>query len=116
MGNTAIDVATFEQLKSDLGEDFIAELVETYCTETPQLIESLQKSLAGLDSDGFRRAAHSIKSSSASLGAMRLSEHARQLEMIGKSGDLAEAATQLEKLETEYALASAELTELLHGS
>lgn len=116
MGNTAIDTAVFAQLKEDLGEDFIVELVDTYCTETPQLIESLRASFSAQDSDVFRRAAHSIKSSSASLGAMRLSEHARTLEMIGKSGDISQAADQLESLAAEYDLASAELMELIHGA
>ena len=116
MGNTAIEIDTFQQLNTDLGEEFISELVETYCTETPELIESLQKSLKDQDSETFRRAAHSIKSSSASLGAMRLSEHARQLEMIGKSSDLGAAAGLLETLEAEYALVRDKLAELVHGA
>lgn len=116
MGNSAIDTATLAQLKADLGEDFIAELVETYCSETPQLIEHLQEALEAQDSETFRRLAHSIKSSSASLGAMQLSELARQLEMLGKSGDLAQAAGQLELLQAEYGRASTELTEQMHGA
>ena len=116
MGNTAIDIGTFQQLNADLGEEFISELVATYCTETPELIVSLQKAFQDLDSETFRRAAHSIKSSSASLGAMRLSEQARQLEMIGKSGDLAEAAGLLENFQAEYVLVQNELMELVHGA
>jgi len=116
MGNNAIEIDTFQQLIADLGEEFISELVETYCTETPELIASLQKAFKDQDSVTFRRAAHSIKSSSASLGAMRLSEQARQLEMIGKSGDLGEAAGQLDNLEAEYALVQNELAELVHGA
>ena len=116
MGNTAIEIDTLQQLKTDLGDEFITELVDTYCTETPELIVSLQNAYKDQDSETFRRAAHSIKSSSASLGAMRLSEQARQLEMIGKSGDLSEAAGQLDNLEAEYTLVQKELTELVHGA
>jgi HPt (histidine-containing phosphotransfer) domain-containing protein len=116
MGNTAIEIDTFQQLSADLGEEFISELVETYCTETPELIASLQKAFNDQDSETFRRIAHSIKSSSASLGAMRLSEQARELEMIGKSGDLAQAAGKLENLEAEYALVQNEFAELVHGA
>lgn len=116
MGNTAIEIDTFRQLIADFGAEFIPELVETYCAETPVLIASLQKALKDQDSETFRRQAHSIKSSSASLGAMRLSEQARQLEMIGKSGDLAEAAGQLESLADEYTLVQNELAELVHGA
>ena len=53
-----------------MGAEFIGELIDTYCQETPQLIAALQQALAQGDAPAFQRAAHSIKSTSASLGAM----------------------------------------------
>ncbi|HET7582516.1 MAG TPA: Hpt domain-containing protein, partial [Candidatus Limnocylindria bacterium] len=41
------------------------------------------------------RPAHTLKSSSATLGAMRLSALARELEMAGRSGSLAADAGEL---------------------
>jgi hypothetical protein len=43
MGNTAIEIDTLQQLKTDLGDEFISELVETYCTETPELIGACRR-------------------------------------------------------------------------
>ena len=44
---STIDQATFEKLKHDVGADFVGELIETYCAETPQLIAKLQHALDG---------------------------------------------------------------------
>ena len=116
MGNVAIDTAIFERLKAGLGEDFIVELVETYRVETPELIESLHKSLAAQDAETFRRSAHSIKSSSAALGALQLSGQARQLEMLGKSGEFQNAQGMLDVLAAEYDQVSLRLAEMIHGA
>ena len=54
-----------------MGADFIAELVQAYFDETPQLLSNLQEALARQDCEAFRRAAHSIKSTSNSFGALQ---------------------------------------------
>jgi HPt (histidine-containing phosphotransfer) domain-containing protein len=50
----------------------------------------------------FRRAAHSLKSNSATFGATRLSGMFRELEEMGKSGDLEGAEERLARAEAEY--------------
>ncbi len=111
---STIDRATFEKLKNDVGADFVGELVETYCSETPQLIAKLQYALAANDSDTFRRAAHSIKATSNTLGALSLGEMAKELEMIGRAGDLAGAQEKVDRLAAEYDRAQRALKDLNH--
>ena len=93
---------TFEELKATLGEDFVVELVDTYCTEIPTLLDQLQLADDQNDPVTFQRAAHSIKSSSASLGAMDFSTQAKELEMIGKSGDLSGVGPKVNALRQSY--------------
>ncbi len=102
MSQNIIDGPTFEELKATMGEDFIPELISTYLEEIPALLATLEQSLAQNNAEAFRRAAHSIKSSSASMGAMDFSAQARELEMIGKSGDLSQAAEKLNRLVADY--------------
>jgi histidine phosphotransfer protein HptB len=97
-----IDTATFDELKSAMGEDFIPELITTYLEETTALLATLREALAANRPEDFRRAAHSIKSSSASLGALDFSAQAKELEFIGKAGDLDQAGEPLAKLEAAY--------------
>ncbi len=107
-----IDRETFNNLKDLMGADFVVELIDTYNLETGALIERLQQALAAQDAAVFGRTAHSIKSSSASLGALVFSQQARQLEMMGKANDLVSAGPMVEKLGLDFALVKRRLEEL----
>lgn len=102
MTNPTIDPAVFEQLKTDMGADFMIEIIDAYLEETPQLLSRLHQALQAKDAESFRRAAHSIKSSSAALGAMGISERARKVEMLGKDGALEGSAPLLERMDQDY--------------
>jgi len=97
-----IDMPTYKQLKELMGVEFIAELIDTYNLETKALIEQLDKALNDGEIASFRRCAHSIKSSSASLGALVFSQKARELEMMGKANDLSGAGQKLEQLAADF--------------
>jgi HPt (histidine-containing phosphotransfer) domain-containing protein len=116
MPEQIIDIPTFEDLKTAMGEDFIGELIDTYLDETPQLIAELQQALARADDDTFRRSAHSIKSSSAAFGAHSFSAQARELELMGKHGTLEGAAPKVACLVADYGNVERRLRELRNGS
>jgi HPt (histidine-containing phosphotransfer) domain-containing protein len=104
-----LDMDTFEELKAISGDDFINELVDTYLDDAPKLLQDMKKALQAGDADSFRRAAHSLKSNSATFGAMRLSGLAKELEMLGKEGKLDEARPRMQPLEQAVEAVSAEL-------
>lgn len=112
MTNKQIDLAVFEELKQVSGADFIDELVDTFLQDAPQLMAQLSSSLKAGDVETFRRAAHSLKSNGATFGARQLSEQARELEMLAKSGQLQDVGNRLDGLKQTYAAAAAELKEL----
>lgn len=99
-----IDREVLDNLLEAVGGDgdFLAELLETYFADTPELFATMQAALENQDADEFRRAAHTLKSNSANFGAMDLSKQAKAMEDMGKSGDLAQASENLKKAETEY--------------
>jgi histidine phosphotransfer protein HptB len=102
MTDQMIDLATFHELQETMGDDFIPELIATYLEEIPDLLKTLQQGLNDGNAQTFTRAAHSIKSSSASMGALDFASQARELEMIGKSGDLSQAGVQVDRLVAAY--------------
>lgn len=112
--NSVIDLSTFEALKDAMGADFIIELVQTYFDETPQLLAKLQEALAGGDCDGFRRAAHSIKSTSNSFGALELGTLAKELEFMGRDSNLKDAPEKVSFLISYYGSVQQTLKELIH--
>ena len=109
MPNSEIDLTTFDELKQMSGADFINELVDTFLEDAPKLIDQLKTALAAKETDSFRRAAHSLKSNAATFGARRLSELAKELEMLGKEGKLADTGDRLHALEQAYQAAASEL-------
>ncbi len=87
-----LDRSTFEELRQMSGADFIDELVDTYLEDAPKLVREMEAALKAKDAEAFRRAAHSLKSNSATFGAMRLSNLAKELEMLARENKLEAAA------------------------
>jgi HPt (histidine-containing phosphotransfer) domain-containing protein len=109
-----IDRAVFDGLLESVGGDreFLGELLQAYFDDSPRLLESMHVALAAGNADQFRRAAHSLKSNSASFGAMTLSRMAKGLEDMGKAGTLDGAARDIAAAEAEYARVATALRSL----
>ncbi len=111
--NTAeiIDQATMNELKETVGAEFVIELIDAYLAETPDLVNALQRTLASQDTVAFTRAAHSIKSSSASLGLLNFSAQAKELEMLGKESRLVDTGPKVDSLCVAFELVQKRLAE-----
>jgi CheY-like chemotaxis protein/HPt (histidine-containing phosphotransfer) domain-containing protein len=100
----AIDAKTFEDLVVSTGGDpaFVNELIDTYLSDAPALFDQMRGALSSGDAETFRRAAHSLKSNSASLGALTLSALAKELEMMGKANTLDGAPGKIAAADVEF--------------
>jgi len=112
---SVIDLPTFEALKEAMGADYINELVQAYFEETPQLLSKLQQALSKQDCDAFRQAAHSIKSTSNSFGALQFGTLAKELEMMGREARLDGASGKVKSLVAGYETVQQVLEELSRG-
>jgi HPt (histidine-containing phosphotransfer) domain-containing protein len=83
--------------------------MDTFFKDAPKLIADAQRSWEQGQSADLRRAAHSLKSSSATFGAMALSALARELEYKARDGALEGADELLARIQAEYAQAKAAL-------
>ena len=97
MSAQSIDHATFAELQATTGADFVAELVDTFAEEAPQMLAEMRSAHATAAAEKFRRAAHSLKSNSNTFGAVRLAEMARALEL----GGMPETAAPLDAVAAE---------------
>jgi HPt (histidine-containing phosphotransfer) domain-containing protein len=113
--SSVIDLPTFEALKEAMGADYIMEVVQAYFEETPQLLSNLRQALEKQNCEEFRRAAHSIKSTSNSFGALDLGAEARELEMMGREGKLEGTAPKVKALEADYLVVKQALEGLSHA-
>ena len=85
-----LDEGVLAELTESTGGDigFVRELIETYLADTPVQLDAMSAAVEADDADALVRPAHTLKSSSATIGAMRLSAVARELEMAGRTGAL----------------------------
>ncbi len=88
---------------------FLGQLIDTYLADAANLIASLRGAVEAGHADDLRRAAHSLKSNSANLGAVGLLALGRELEEIGKGGTVNGAADRLAAVEAEYERVTAAL-------
>jgi HPt (histidine-containing phosphotransfer) domain-containing protein len=84
-----LDRAVVDELRESIGDDeaFMADLVATYVSEGDDHLAAMAAAAAVGDAGAIVRPAHTLKSSSAALGAMRLAQIAREIEMAGRSDD-----------------------------
>src|SRR6185436_579429 len=115
MDTPEIDAATLRELQDTVGADFVLELVATFRAEAPGLLAELRRALAARDVEGFRRAAHSLKSNGHTFGALAFGAMARDLELTGLGDDPQEKALALDALDAAYTRAAAALEDLRHG-
>jgi HPt (histidine-containing phosphotransfer) domain-containing protein len=105
---TAIDPAVYFAL-AEIMEDEMASLVDDFLSSTDQLLVQLAAAESARDPRAMKLQAHSIKSSAAAIGAMRLSELACALEARAASGRFDGLAASSAALRDEFARASGEL-------
>ena len=109
MATQEIDQQTYDDLRQMSGADFVDELVDTFLEDAPERIAELRSAVARSDADTFRRAAHTLKSNSATFGAHRLAAIARDLEAMGRENRLEGALEKIKELEGVYQKVAREL-------
>ena len=101
-----IDRAAFAQLQAlqrEGGPSILAKVLERYLEHAPQLVEAIRAAVSQEDTTALQQAAHSLKSSSANVGAAGVAELSKTLETLGKESTLTHAPELLEELESEFA-------------
>jgi HPt (histidine-containing phosphotransfer) domain-containing protein len=83
----------------------VVKVIETYITSSRELVAALGRSLAAGDLKELHRAAHTLKSSSANVGAIALSKLAKQLEAEAAAHRTESAADLIHRIGLAYAAA-----------
>jgi HPt (histidine-containing phosphotransfer) domain-containing protein len=81
--------------------ELLREVADAALTETPGLTARLSTAVRAADARETKEAAHSLKGMLQCLGALPAAACARDLEQMGRSGDIARAPAVLVALERE---------------
>jgi CheY-like chemotaxis protein/HPt (histidine-containing phosphotransfer) domain-containing protein len=89
-------------LQRDGDPDIVNKAISIYLRESPKYLQTLRDAIPAGNTEAMRRAAHSWKSNSASVGALALAEMCKELEAIGRSNSTDEAPQLLSRIEVEF--------------
>ena len=80
-------IEAVRQLDPDGNDRLLSRLIALYRDDSSQLLADIDNAMKIRDAEGVARAAHTLKSSSANLGATNVAAIARQIEHSARGGD-----------------------------
>lgn len=109
---SVIDDSVLTELRDVLGDE-VDKIISVYLEDAPRLIAQLERAVATNDPIALRVSAHTLKSSSANIGATTLSNAARDLEHGARDGTLQSPGNVVAKIVSEFAQVRAALQAML---
>ena len=93
---------SLRRLAGAKAKTFLAEIISQYLEDSPQKLQEIQQAIDNNDTQALRQASHSLRSSSANLGAVTIADLCKQLENLARSGTTQGASATMEQLAKEY--------------
>ena len=86
----ALDMGVIEGLRASVEGDtaFVIELIDAFLADSATQLQAIDIAVTAGDPEAVVRPAHTLKSASATLGAMQLSAAAGTLETAGRAGSI----------------------------
>lgn len=107
---SVLERSVLDELFEIAGEEINA-IIDVFLEETPQLVRDLQEAAVMPDLLRLGQLAHSLKSSSANVGVLALSEAARRLEHGARTGTLERPTVMVALIVAEFGRARLALTD-----
>jgi CheY-like chemotaxis protein len=101
---------TIRALQRQGKPDLLRRVINIYLEDSLKLLEALRQALSQGDGVGLKRQAHSLKSSSANVGALQLAELCKELEAKGEEEMTGGIDYRIARIEKEYEFVRNELT------
>ena len=104
-------------LQEEGKEDLLNKIITIFLNDSPERLKELRKAVNSGDSPSINRIAHTIKSSCANLGAMKISSLFKAMEAMGRKNSIEQAPELLSQIEIEFKAVEAALrAELTKGT
>ena len=96
--------------------DILKRVISAYLSSTAPLLVTLKEAYSAKDIEGTQNSAHTLKSSSANVGAIKLSELCKELEIGCRNNTLENAAFLISSIESEVTLVTDALNKEIHST
>ncbi|MCG8683940.1 MAG: response regulator [Desulfobacterales bacterium] len=100
-----VDTTVLENIKALQIENepcILTQIISAFLDTSLQTISTLKETYESMQNEEIQTIAHTLKSSSANIGAMRLSELCKKTEMTCKADDLTNLAELIHQISIEY--------------
>ena len=107
-----LDTKALQALRNIAGEDaseIITKVIDSYLEDAPQLLQAINAAITQGNATALLNAAHTLKSTTATLGATKLSQLCKDLEIMGRAGTTSDALVLASQVKAEYARVQAAL-------
>jgi HPt (histidine-containing phosphotransfer) domain-containing protein len=108
----AIDESALDAIRSlqqPGSECLLEKIISLFLEDSERLRASIAQALDSANADGIAAAAHSLKSSSANVGAVQVSAISNKMELAARGGDVAAGPALFEELVAALTTACARL-------
>ncbi len=95
---------SIRQMAGANADEFVTKIINNYFEVAPQLLSEIDAAIDTADANKLFQAAHALRSSSANLGAAKLSGICQELESIGRSGTTVGAQSLRSQVKSMYQL------------
>ena len=116
-GASSIDCSVLDRirmLESPGRQGLLEKVIALYLSESQKTFDNIRACVEAGDAEALRRAAHTLKSSSANVGATGVFDLCRKIEEQAAAGSLPSAGDlRLDRLEEEYGAARRDLQAFL---
>ncbi|USX19136.1 response regulator [Oxalobacteraceae bacterium OTU3REALA1] len=89
-------------LSASNGDALLERVLQAYLEDTPTHLRTIKAAIDSGSTVQIRKAAHSLKSSSANVGADALAQRCREMEQLGRNDTTAGAAALLDDMERSF--------------
>ncbi len=100
-----LNASRLDEIRSltDGDSDFLQNIIEQFISDTGKLTQEMKAAVRAKDAPALKVAAHTLKSSSASLGATDLSALCKEVQKLAAEGSVEPAESIVVQIENEFA-------------
>jgi len=95
------------------GDALLERVLQAFLHDTPAQLQAIRQAIVSDNAGQMRKAAHSLKSSSANVGAQALAQRCKDVEQLGRNNTTAGAAALLAEMERSFQAARQALGAML---
>jgi CheY-like chemotaxis protein/HPt (histidine-containing phosphotransfer) domain-containing protein len=108
-------LAAIQAVQTPGQPSLLAKVIALYLSDSPILMDAAEAAAKAADQDTLIRAAHTLKSSSANLGALHFATHCGAIESAARAGCAEQAVEHLQVLRQEFGRVKTALCRIHHN-